>query len=95
MAKQNLAKPYIDFGNGIKFPDPVVHDTQHWWASVIGLVTGVTVFVTYYYITRAEDTEQKVFKRDMPWYYFVIAPLLFACLFSALACLGSTALRRR
>lgn len=79
---------------GLLYPDPYVHDNQHFLASIGGLVLGACVFLTYYFMSRIE-AEYKGFPWLMPWYYYVVGIILFAFTFSALACVLSAAIRKR
>lgn len=92
---QQQQQPFLAFrvplvGN-MKFPDPAIHDQQHWWASIVGMVAGVTLFVTYYFISRCERKGPW----KMPWYYFVVGLILSAFSGSSVACVLSTAVRSR
>ena len=87
---------------GLEYPDPLTHDTQHWWASIVGMVAGITLFVTYYFFTRAESEARRgssdrapAYPWKMPWYYFVVGILLSAFAMSSIACVLSTAIRPR
>jgi len=90
---------------GFEYPDPLTHDTQHWWASVAGMIAGVAIFVTYYFFTRAESEASQNHHEGaqvagarpwkMPWYYFVVGIVLSAFSMSSIACVLSTANRPR
>jgi uncharacterized membrane protein len=85
---------------GFEYPDPLTHDSQHWWASIVGMIAGVSIFVTYYFFTRAEaEASQNDRNRStpwkMPWYYFVVGIILSAFSMSSVACVLSTANRPR
>lgn len=90
---------------GFEYPDPLTHDSQHWWASMVGLIAGVTLFCTYYFFTRIEyqanqqDRQhtqcRNPFPWKMPWYYFVVGIILSAFAMSSIACVLSTAIRPR
>lgn len=81
---------------GFEYPDPLTHDSQHWWASVVGMIAGVAIFVTYYFFTRAEsEASQNARPWKMPWYYFVVGIVLSAFSMSSIACVLSTANRPR
>ena len=79
------------------------HDSQHLWASTVGLVAGVAIFVTYYFFSRAEsqariaagDTTAAIYPWKMPWYYFVVGIVLSAFAMSSIACVLSMAIRPR
>jgi uncharacterized membrane protein YdcZ (DUF606 family) len=87
---------------GFEYPDPLTHDSQHWWASMVGMIAGVTIFVTYYFFTRVESEAAQrqrqglsIYPWKMPWYYFVVGILLSAFSMSSIACVLSTAIRPR
>ncbi len=88
---------------GFEYPDPTIHDTQHWWGSMVGLIAGVTLFLTYYFFTRVEsqnrqtrgNTQSEYYTWKMPWYYFVVGITLSAFSMSSIACVLSTAIRPR
>ena len=88
---------------GFEYPDPLTHDSQHWWASMVGFIAGITLFVTYYFFTRVEsqariavgDTNAAIYPWKMPWYYFVVGIVLSAFAMSSIACVLSIAIRPR
>ena len=73
------------------YPNPLVHDNQHWWASMAGMIAGLTVFVTYYFFSRMEGGK----KWKMSFWYFIIGGILSAFTGSAIACVLSTSIRPR
>jgi len=86
---------------GFEYPDPLTHDSQHWWASMVGLIAGVTIFITYYFFSRVESEARREsgetprYPWKMPWYYFVVGIILSAFAMSSIACVLSTAIRPR
>lgn len=81
----------IALPGGYVYPDPSVHDKQHWWASVAGLIAGATLFVTYYFFSRTDGG----LPWKMPWYYYVVGLILSAFAVSSIACVLSTSIRAR
>ena len=84
---------------GLEYPDPLIHDQQHWLASIVGMIAGLTIFVTYYFFSRMEsrarpDPSQRL-PWKMEWYYFVVGAILSAFAVSSIACVLSTAIRPR
>ena len=78
------------------------HDDQHYTASMVAMITGLTIFVTYYFFSRAESNARGgpgVYSGklpwDMPWWYFVIGGILAAFTASSVACALSIAIRPR
>ena len=82
---------------GISVIDPVSHDTQHYAASMAAMITGLTIFVTWYFFSRAESHARGTnpLPWNMPWWYFVIGGILAAFAASSIACLLSLAIRPR
>lgn len=84
--------------------DPIIHDKQHWWATLAGGIAGLSIFLTYYFFSRIEKShkqeasdQQQLLQPpwEMPWWYFVVGMLLCACTGMALACTLSIAVRSR
>jgi uncharacterized membrane protein YdcZ (DUF606 family) len=83
---------------GINLIDPVSHDSQHYAASMAAMITGLTIFVTWYFFSRVESQARSssgTLPWDMPWWYFVIGGILAAFAASSIACLLSLAIRPR
>lgn len=105
MLIKNLMKSIKLFG--LEYPDPLIHDSQHWWASIVGMIAGVTIFATYYFFTRAEAEARRSnipsvpcsctpsYPWKMPAYYFLVGIVLSAFAMSSIACVLSTAIRPR
>ena len=70
---------------------------------MVGLISGVTIFITYYLFSRVESKAQREsgdsrsprYPWKMPWYYFVVGIILSAFAMSSIACVLSTAIRPR
>ena len=84
--------------------DPMLHDKQHWWASLAGGILGLGIFVTYYFFSRIEhhpdpkkqkSPGQPKFSWEMPWWYFVVGILLSLMTGMAFGCTLSAAIRKR
>ncbi len=84
---------------GLEYPDPLTHDRQHWFSSIVGMIAGVTIFVTYYFFSRMESRARNDPSQRLPWkmpiWYFVVGAVLSAFSVSAIACTLSTAIRPR
>lgn len=83
---------------GFKIIDPAFHDSQHYAASMAAMITGLTIFVTWYFFSRVESQARSASGNlpwDMPWWYFVIGGILAAYTASSIACLLSLAIRPR
>ena len=83
---------------GLTWPDLVLHDRQHYVASMVAMITGLSIFVTYYFFSRAESQARggsNTLPWDMPWWYFIIGGILAAFTASAIACILSAAIRPR
>ena len=83
---------------GIDLTDPTSHDSQHYAASMAAMITGLTIFVTWYFFSRVESQARggiNVLPWEMPWWYFVIGGILSAFAASSIACLLSLAIRPR
>ncbi len=83
---------------GLNFPDSLSHDSQHYMASMVALIAGITIFVTYYFFSRAESQARggpNKLPWEMPWWYFVVGGILAAFTASAIACVLSIAIRPR
>lgn len=87
--------------------DSTIHDKQHGWASIAGGIAGVCIFITYYFMTRVESVHSpskklpnrtehnREFQWEMPWWYFVVAIILFGFAGAAVGCTLSVAIRPR
>ena len=83
---------------GMDLTDPTNHDSQHYMASMAAMITGLTIFVTWYFFSRVESQARGGPDRlpwDMPWWYFVVGGILAAFAASSIACLLSLAIRPR
>ena len=84
---------------GLEYPDPLIHDSQHWVTSIVGMISGISIFVTYYFFSRIESQSKNDPSNKLPWsmpvWYFVVGAILSAFAVSSIACVLSTAIRPR
>jgi len=78
--------------------DPDSHDSQHYMASMAAMITGLTIFVAWYFFSRAESQARggpNALPWKMPWWYFVVGGILAAFAASSIACMLSLSIRPR
>nr|QBK85631.1 MAG: hypothetical protein LCMAC101_02260 [Marseillevirus LCMAC101] len=83
---------------GMDLTDPVSHDSQHYMASMTAMITGLAIFVTWYFFSRVESQARggaNTLPWEMPWWYFVVGGILAAFVASSIACMLSLSIRPR